>query len=171
MVSAPHIKRIANQEKLVTGFGRAFNMASALAKKGTQEQKVLATAAATINTYAAGTRAMRDYPYPANLAVLATTIATGLNQVSQIQKQSFATGGVVGGFSGASMGSDNTNANVRTGEMILNANQQRRLFEIADNANVTAGESRSLELTTIVQIDEREIARSVRNQKLEGFVA
>ena len=42
---------------------------------------------------------------------------------------SFATGGVVGGFQGASMGGDNTYAHVRSGEMILNARQQRAMFD------------------------------------------
>lgn len=41
---------------------------------------------------------------------------------------SFATGGVVGGFQGASMGGDNTYAHVRNGEMILNAAQQKAMW-------------------------------------------
>ena len=41
---------------------------------------------------------------------------------------SFATGGVVGGFQGASMGGDNTYAHVRNGEMILNAAQQKAIW-------------------------------------------
>lgn len=42
---------------------------------------------------------------------------------------SHATGGVIGGFNGASMGNDNSVATVREGEMILNAEQQRGLFK------------------------------------------
>jgi hypothetical protein len=45
----------------------------------------------------------------------------------------FASGGVVGGISGATKGKDNTLATVRTGEMILNANQQKNLFNMANN--------------------------------------
>lgn len=161
--------KLANEQAMVSGFGVAFTQAASLAKKGTAEQKIFATAAATINTYAAATRAMRDYPYPANIAVLATTIATGLKQVSEINRVSFATGGVVGGMAGASMGNDNTTANVRQGEMILNANQQRRLFDIATGEENRPNESRVIEVTSIVQVDEREIARAVRNQRLEGF--
>ena len=58
--------RVQSREKMVQGFGVALTQAASLAKKGTQEQKLLAIAAATINTYAAATRAYRDYPYPAN---------------------------------------------------------------------------------------------------------
>lgn len=43
---------------------------------------------------------------------------------------SFATGGVVGGMNGASMGSDNTYIHARTGELILNAYQQRDLWNM-----------------------------------------
>ena len=42
---------------------------------------------------------------------------------------SFATGGVVGGMNGASMGGDNTYIHARRGEMILNASQQRALWD------------------------------------------
>jgi len=83
--------------------------------------------------------------------------------------QKFATGGVVGGFNGATNGGDNTTASVRTGEMILNSNQQKTLFDIADNKSSGNGMPQVIEVTSIVQIDEREVARSVRNQKLEGF--
>lgn len=41
----------------------------------------------------------------------------------------YASGGVVGGFSGASMGDDNTYIHARNGEMILNAMQQKAMWE------------------------------------------
>lgn len=43
---------------------------------------------------------------------------------------SFYTGGVIGGPNGATMGGDNTYIHARTGEMILNANQQRNLWDM-----------------------------------------
>lgn len=45
---------------------------------------------------------------------------------------SFASGGVVGGFQGASTGGDNTYIHARSGEMMLNAAQQRNLYDIAN---------------------------------------
>jgi hypothetical protein len=45
----------------------------------------------------------------------------------------FAGGGVIGGMTGATKGKDNTIAAVRTGEMILNASQQKNLFDMANN--------------------------------------
>jgi len=44
----------------------------------------------------------------------------------------FYNGGVIGGFHGASMGPDNTVIKGRRGELVLNANQQRNLFDIAN---------------------------------------
>lgn len=44
----------------------------------------------------------------------------------------FAEGGIIGQTEGASMGPDNTVINAREGEMVLNADQQKRLFDILD---------------------------------------
>lgn len=57
---------------------------------------------------------------------------------------SYATGGVVGGFSGASMGGDNTYIHARTGEMILNAKQQRAMFEQLNGGARTSGISNNV---------------------------
>lgn len=71
--------------------------------------------------------------------ILAALIgASGAVQIATItanrpKNPSFATGGVVGGINGASLGSDNTMANVRSGEMILNAQQQRNLWDMANS--------------------------------------
>lgn len=71
--------------------------------------------------------------------ILAALIgASGAIQIATItankpKNPSFATGGVVGGINGASMGSDNTMAHVRSGEMILNAQQQRNLWDMANS--------------------------------------
>ncbi len=45
---------------------------------------------------------------------------------------SYESGGVVGGFSGASLGEDNTYIHARRGEMFLNASQQKNLYDIAN---------------------------------------
>lgn len=71
-------------------------------------------------------------PYSYVLAGL--TSAAGAIQLAAImaakpQMPSFYTGGFVGGINGASSGYDNTTANVRNGELIMNAQQQRNLWE------------------------------------------
>lgn len=69
------------------------------------------------------------------IAALATVMASVLSAVAQakaLAAQTYETGGVIGGYHGASMGHDNTAISARKGEMVLNANQQRQLFEIAN---------------------------------------
>lgn len=149
-----------------------------LAKQGSAEQKALATANALISTYSAANQALKAPPGPPwSFALAASTVAMGLANVAKINKESFATGGVVGGFSGASMGMDNTTANVRTGEMVLNGNQQRQLFDVANGKGVSddlAGEIRMLRMDmqtqpVVVQVDGIEIARAVRDSREGGF--
>ncbi|MBQ5513401.1 MAG: hypothetical protein IIT83_06905, partial [Bacteroidales bacterium] len=70
-------------------------------------------------------------------AAVASTVAAMASAIASINKaSSFETGGVIGGFRGATMGSDNTYIHARRGEMVLNAEQQRKLFEVA-NGNTT----------------------------------
>lgn len=84
---------------------------------------------------------------PAGIIAAAMTGAAGAVQLATAiankpSPPSFATGGVVGGFGGASAGGDNTYAHVRTGEMILNAGQQKSLWEklnALDNAPQRSG--------------------------------
>jgi hypothetical protein len=169
--------RVRNRQRMVAGFGNALNQAALLAKKGSAEQKALAVASATINTYAASARAYRDYPFPANIAVMATTIAAGLAQVSNIKSQGFAAGGVIGGMTGASVGADNAIATVRQGEMVLNADQQRNLLDIATNGAQQGSNMNELVQSinnlasspVVVNIENREVARAVRDARLEGF--
>ena len=57
----------------------------------------------------------------------------------------FAAGGIIGGANGATYGSDNTYIHARTGEMVLNAHQQRSLWDMI-NGQGGRGET-SLDLT------------------------
>lgn len=89
---------------------------------------------------AKGIAGAMDVPFPANLGALATVVGALLTAIAQAKALAsdggFATGGVVGGFVGATMGPDNTMTSVRRGEMVLNAEQQRRLFAIANTRSV-----------------------------------
>lgn len=81
--------------------------------------------------------AMSAEPWPAKIAALATVMASVLSAIAQakaLANQTFETGGVIGGFAGATMGRDNTVISARKGEMVLNAEQQQRLFAIANGS-------------------------------------
>lgn len=58
---------------------------------------------------------------------------------------SFATGGIVGGANGATMGSDNTYIHARNGEMIMNATQQRTLWNMINSR--TGSQAQGLNIT------------------------
>lgn len=110
------------------------------AAKKAKQWSALQIAANSGTAIAKGVAASMDKPFPANLAALASTLAAVIAAIAQAKAlaKGFETGGVIGGFQGATMGRDNTVASVRTGEMILNANQQKTLFEIANGGATTS---------------------------------
>jgi hypothetical protein len=76
----------------------------------------------------------------------------------------FEQGGVIGNPSlGATIGSDNKLATVRDGEMILNAQQQKVVFDGINSGSLGSNQP------IIIQIDGKEIFRAVRNQLNQGM--
>jgi hypothetical protein len=148
-----------------------------LTKQGSAANRLLQSGAALVNTYGAATKALNQPPGPpATLPLVASTVALGLSQVAKINNVSFANGGVIGGFQGATFGPDDRLAEVRTGEMMLNAPQQKELFDTIAGGGSTSKIDKLAEQIgelssrpVIVQIDGREIARSVRDQRQQGF--
>lgn len=93
-------------------------------------------------------------------AIAATAMAAQAAKVAGVK--GFADGGIIGGANlGASDGSDNKVATVREGEMILNATQQKRLFDMISSGS-NGGD-------VVVNIDGREVFRAVRNQLQQGM--
>lgn len=90
---------------------------------------------------AKGVASAMDVPFPANLAAIATTLAAIVSAIAQakaLASEGHASGGPVGNrFAGATMGPDNTYIAARRGEMVLNASQQRQLFELANGTGST----------------------------------
>lgn len=83
-----------------------------------------------------------DVGFPAAIPAIATMTATILSAIAQAKallSEAYESGGVIGGYHGVSMGHDNTAIIARRGEMVLNANQQRQLFEIANGGSKAGG--------------------------------
>ena len=97
---------------------------------------------ATANTAVGVTQALAQGGV-AGIITGALVGAAGAVQLASIMAakpiKHFAAGGVVGGMNGASMGADNTTIAARTGEMIMNANQQRALWDILNGSGNAAG--------------------------------
>ena len=107
-------------------------------------------------------------------AIIEAIAKTPSNAVKSVGKfLKFSDGGVV---AGGSFSGDRLLAGVNSGEMVLNRKQQANLFDLIDRGN---GQESSNLLNAfnalvsqpiIVQVDGREIARVVRNQRKQGFV-
>ena len=99
--------------------------------------------AATANTAVGVTQALAQGGFPAGIIMGALVGAAGAVQLASIMAakpiKHFAAGGFVGGMNGASMGADNTTIAARTGEMIMNANQQRALWDMLNGTGNAAG--------------------------------
>lgn len=163
-------KLLANQEQQVfnsriAAFQGFASLGLALTKQGSREAKAISTAQALVSTYAGAAQVLGDPKIPvlAKPAFVAGIIAQGLAQVANINKQSFASGGIVGGeFTGASAGPDNVSITARRDEMMLNATQQKTLFDAIAGGSLGGS-------PIIVQIDGREVFRAVRNQLDQGM--
>ena len=84
---------------------------------------------------ASGTASAAALPFPANLAAMASIMATVISLFASIPK-TFADGGIV---SGSSYHGDTMLARVNSGEMILNPAQQSALFRSLQSGGVGGG--------------------------------
>lgn len=85
-----------------------------------------------------GTASAAALPFPANIAAIASIIATVVGTFASILStvDAFAGGGII---QGASTHGDQLLARVNAGEMILNGSQQARLFNLLDGAGAVGG--------------------------------
>lgn len=89
---------------------------------------------------AEGTASAAGLPFPANIAAIATIVASILSVFATIASVAgkFAGGGIVGG---GSYYGDMVMARVNAGEMILNRRQQANLFRAIESGNIGAGQT------------------------------
>lgn len=87
---------------------------------------------------ASGTASAAALPFPANIAAIASIIATVVGTFASILSTvgAFAGGGII---QGASTHGDQLFARVNAGEMILNGSQQAKLFNMLDGAGAVGG--------------------------------
>ena len=86
---------------------------------------------------AEGAASVMDLPFPANMAALASVIATITSVIAAVKStatQSFADGGI---FQGSTTIGDYNFARVNAGEMILNNRQQQHLFKLLNNPTIS----------------------------------
>lgn len=79
----------------------------------------------------------------------------------------FAAGGVIGGINGATMGGDNTYIHARAGEMVLNAHQQRSLWDMINGQD---GRQQGGFNLTVNNTQSNRVDTDVREQNGEIFI-
>ena len=160
---------------LESSFGSVAQMYQQMAKDETKTEEERAKAARRAKAWskiqiatnagvavAKGVASAVDVGFPAAIPAMATMLAAILSAIAQakaLASEGFETGGVIGGYRGATMGNDNTVASMRTGEMVINAEQQRRLFEIANggmSTNLTASLVSALQAMPAPVLDYKE---------------
>ena len=140
---------------LSSSFGSVASMYETMAKDESKSEAEREKAARKAKTWAAlqiaansgtalakGIAGAMDVPWPANIGALASIMATVLAAIAQakaIAAESHEHGGVIGGkFIGATRGGDDTYIHARRGELMLNADQQRQLYDIANGNTKTS---------------------------------
>lgn len=126
--------------------------------------------AATANTAVGVTKALAEGGFPAGIVMGALVGAAGAVQLAAILGAKpiphFASGGFVGGMNGASLGADNTLVAARGGELMVNASQQRELWDVlnggargtaAGGVSLTVNNSASNLVTATPQINRNQI--------------
>ena len=128
--------------------GQLFGLAaqvSAKDKSSAMRTKMLMTAEAIMNTYAAASKAFAQFGgWPAGVLPAALTVALGMDNVQKIQSTKFAEGGIVPGTGNQ----DTVPAMLTPGELILNRAQQENL--VNNNSNITINISAPLVDETVV---------------------
>lgn len=101
--------------------------------------KAAALANILISTNVGAAKALELGPIVGPPLAAAIYAAGAVNAANVAGVKGFADGGVIGGISGATAGKDNQMATVRTGEMILNAEQQEGLFNAISTGQLGGG--------------------------------
>lgn len=141
---------------LSSSFGSVASMYETMAKDESKSEEERAKAARKAKTWAGlqiaansgtalakGIAGAMDAPTVAGkIAALASIMAAVLSAIAQakaLAAENHEQGGVIGNkFVGATRGGDNVLTTARRGEMMLNADQQRRLFDIANGNSQTS---------------------------------
>ena len=74
------------RDAMLDALGAFFDASSMLAGEHTAAGKALAIVSATVDTFAAANKAMKEVPHPANYVAAAATIAYGLANVKKIME-------------------------------------------------------------------------------------
>lgn len=165
-------------DNLKSTFGVMANLQSSSSKELFMIGKASALAIATVDGIQAIQKALASAPPPFNYALAA---AVGVVQAGNLAKiasskppQGMENGGIVGG---SSYFGDKVPMNLNSREMVLNRQQQTKLFNDINNGGNSGNVVQAINnlgdriarMNIIVQANSREIARLVRDEREAGF--
>lgn len=130
-----------------------YKVASSI-MQGIQQFTQIAAAAKSA-AIAQGIASASSMPFPFNLAAMATVVATITSLFASFAK--FADGGIVGGNS---YSGDSQLVRVNSGEMILNKNQQTRLFSLLEGEG---GTGRVIRVDGEARVSGKDMYITIRN--------
>ncbi len=155
---------------LLQSTGNLFNALAGASKLGGEKlfkiTKAFTIAETVVNSVLAVQRAAAALPFPANIPGIAAETIRGATNIAKINatSPSFEQGGIV---PGNSFTGDNVSANVNSGEMILNRQQQSQLFSLANGASGNGGQQ-PITINTTVMVEDEAIGRATSKWVANG---
>ena len=119
-----------------------------------------------IDTPVAVSKALAAFPPPFNFVAAAAVGAAMAAQAARLSGVNFEQGGIV---PGTSFTGDNIAANVNSGEMILNRQQQSRLFSLANGAEA-GSRPQEIVVNSTIMLNEEIVGEAVSRQVANGLV-
>lgn len=111
-------------------------------------------------------KAFNAFPPPFSFIAAAATAAAVAAQAAKVAGVNFAQGGIV---PGTSTSGDRVRANVNSGEMILNKQQQSNLFDMANSGSGSGG-GREITVNSVINLDGEVVARAVSRHVADGLI-
>jgi hypothetical protein len=129
--------------------------------------KAFTLAETVVNAVLAVQRAAAALPFPANVPGIAAETIRGAVNVAKINatSPSFEQGGIV---PGTSFTGDNVTANVNSGEMILNRQQQAQLFNMANGQVGGATQGSVVNQPIVIELDNEVVGRATSKWVANG---
>jgi TP901 family phage tail tape measure protein len=121
-----------------------------------------------IDTPVAVSKAYAAFPPPFNFiaaAAVGAAMAAQASQIAGVNVGGFERGGVV---PGSNFTGDNLTANVNSGEMILNRQQQAQLFQMANGQSQANAAQAPINITTKVMLDDQVVGESTSRWVANG---
>ena len=161
------INQIAEAQRQMTAASQAATAASQAATAAQQVEQASNATTAASNTAVAVTEATKSgskLPFPANIAAIAIGVAAVVSAIAMIaalssKAKKFASGGIVQGMS--SVG-DQQLAAVNSGEIIMNKNQQSRLWNFLNGKGGMNVQKQTFE-DVVFRIDGDTLVAALKN--------